>query len=302
MKDETPSDAGPASRASTRAPTWNYHPPLPLTGIPVFVWPPRPLAALRWLMSLGFLGSVLIPFATLATITWVYLQPALERCVRLEPGWIVEMYARNLGLMLLIAGGIHMFFYVRRQQGAETKYDPRDLATDNRKFFTGSQVRDNMFWSCASGVTIWTAYEVGFMWAYANDLLPFFLDWRAHPFWFMFMFVFVIFWSSLHFYFVHRLLHWKPLYRIAHALHHRNDNVGPWSGLSMHPIEHLIYLSSVLAVATVSAVHLGQLPVHGHDHSGTAVAALGAVHLGQSGLHRVVAVLPVPDAFHRLQI
>ena len=58
--------------------------------------------------------------------------------------------------------------------------------------------------------------------------------------------MFIPIFTSMHFYFVHRFLHWPPLYRIAHALHHRNANVGPWSGLSMHPIEHVLYLSSTL--------------------------------------------------------
>ena len=89
-------------------------------------------------------------------------------------------------------------------------------------------------------------YEAGFMWAYANDVLPFYLRASEHPVWFVLTLVMIPFWASLHFYFVHRLLHWKPLYRVAHALHHRNDNTGPWSGLSMHPVEHLLYLSSIL--------------------------------------------------------
>ena len=38
----------------------------------------------------------------------------------------------------------------------------------------------------------------------------------------------------------------SPLYRLAHALHHRNINIGPWSGISMHPIEHTLYFSSIL--------------------------------------------------------
>jgi len=38
----------------------------------------------------------------------------------------------------------------------------------------------------------------------------------------------------------------QPLYKLAHALHHKNINVGPWSGIAMHPIEHLLYFSSVL--------------------------------------------------------
>jgi sterol desaturase/sphingolipid hydroxylase (fatty acid hydroxylase superfamily) len=51
------------------------------------------------------------------------------------------------------------------------------------------------------------------------------------------------FWQDLHFYLVHRISHWKWLYDNAHYLHHRNTNVGPWSGLSMHPIEHIIYFT-----------------------------------------------------------
>ena len=46
--------------------------------------------------------------------------------------------------------------------------------------------------------------------------------------------------------FNHRLLHWKPLYDISHELHHRNMNTGPWTGISMHPIEHVIYFSLFL--------------------------------------------------------
>lgn len=33
-------------------------------------------------------------------------------------------------------------------------------------------------------------------------------------------------------------------HRRAHALHHRNVNTGPWTGISMHPLEHLVYFSA----------------------------------------------------------
>jgi sterol desaturase/sphingolipid hydroxylase (fatty acid hydroxylase superfamily) len=237
---------------------WAWHPPLPLARVPLFVWPLRPLAALRFLSSLGFLWSLMIPFGALAIFTWAYLSPPLERCVAFQADWILQSYARNLGLMLVVAGGLHLYFYTFRRQGAERKFDPRDLARSSRKFFTRTQVWDNMFWTCASGVTVWTAYEVAFMWAYANGMLPFYLDWRSHPVWFVLMLVAIPFWSSFHFYLVHRLLHWPPLYKVAHAVHHRNDNLGPWSGLSMHPIEHVLYYSSVLvhAVLLSHPIHL----------------------------------------------
>ena len=51
---------------------------------------------------------------------------------------------------------------------------------------------------------------------------------------------------EIHFYLVHRLIHWPPLYRAVHSLHHKNANPGPWSGLAMHPVEHVLYFSGVL--------------------------------------------------------
>jgi sterol desaturase/sphingolipid hydroxylase (fatty acid hydroxylase superfamily) len=69
---------------------------------------------------------------------------------------------------------------------------------------------------------------------------------------------------SAHFYFGHRLLHSRLLYRRFHALHHQNIDVGPWSGLSMHPLEHIIYFSTVvvqwlLALHPVNALYQIQL-------------------------------------------
>ena len=49
-----------------------------------------------------------------------------------------------------------------------------------------------------------------------------------------------------HFYFIHRLLHIPFLYKHVHSTHHRNVNTGPWSGISMHPVENIIYQSSPL--------------------------------------------------------
>ena len=63
--------------------------------------------------------------------------------------------------------------------------------------------------------------------------------------WFLLAFLLLPIWSAFHFYWVHRLLHVPLLYRKVHSLHHRNVNIGPWSGLSMHPVEHFLYLSSL---------------------------------------------------------
>ena len=237
---------------------WEYHPELPLGSVPVFVWPLRIVGGLKYLVSRTFL-SVFVPFGALAAFSWYFLQPAMERCVELELGWIAQLFARNLVLMLIVAGGLHLYFYVFKLQGTHLKFDSQvDMPTDTPRFFLGSQVWDNMLYTLGSGVTIWTAYEVFFFWAYANGLLPHYLEIRNHPVSFVLIFLLIPFWSSLHFHLIHRLLHWRPLFKLAHAVHHRNVSLGPWSGLSMHPIEHIIYLSSVLihAVLPSHPIHL----------------------------------------------
>ena len=86
--------------------------------------------------------------------------------------------------------------------------------------------------------------------------------------------IMVIFLRHFHFYWVHRLIHWKPLYKISHFVHHKNVNIGPWSGLSMHPIEHLLYFSGVLfhwiipsnpVHAIYHLMHAGISPAIGHS-------------------------------------
>ncbi len=108
-----------------------------------------------------------------------------------------------------------------------------------------NQVLDNMFWTCASGVTVWTAYEALMMRALANGYVPM-LEMPEDFLWSLLLIFLIPIWETLYFYPIHRLIHWPPLYRHVHCLHHRNTNIGPWSGLSMHPVEHIIYLGSVL--------------------------------------------------------
>jgi sterol desaturase/sphingolipid hydroxylase (fatty acid hydroxylase superfamily) len=96
-----------------------------------------------------------------------------------------------------------------------------------------------------SAVPIWTAYEVLMLWAQANGYAPVF-NWPDHPIYLGLLFLAIPIFHEIHFYVIHRAIHWPPLYRAVHSLHHRNVNPGPWSGLAMHPIEHLLYFSGAL--------------------------------------------------------
>ena len=221
-----------------RVPGWNHVPNVPIQTSPFFSWPPDLSRMGRWLSVrwLSFTENLLI--LSIALICYTFFQPSLETMSTLHWSWIAGIWLRNMVLMSLVAGGLHWYFYMRRGQGERLKYDPRELMRKGRQFSFGGQVRDNMFWTLTSGVGIWTAYEVLMFHLMAKGWIPVLVA-SEHPVWFALWFVLTPVWLSFHFYWIHRFLHWGPLYRLAHALHHRNVNVGPWSGMSMHPVEHI---------------------------------------------------------------
>lgn len=216
--------------------------------------------------------------------------------------WALLIFARNTGLLVLIAGGLHLRLYIKRRQGTRYKYSDKWLATDNSRFLFRNQTWDNIFWSIVSGCTLWSAYEVFTLWGYANGMWPM-ITLRESPVYFVLLFFGVLIFRHFHFYLIHRLIHFKPLYKISHYLHHKNINVGPWSGLSMHPIEHLLYFSGVLIHFIVPShpvhaifhlMHAGVAPASGH--SGYHAYEIGGSYEDQEAK----ATLEVGDYFHYL--
>jgi lathosterol oxidase len=224
---------------------WNYHPELPLADPSLFKWPPDPRFLSRWVVRNWLTMSERVIMVLLATLCWWLFYPTLESVKTFAFGWVLQVWLVNLCLMIGIAGGLHYFFYIRKEQGKRLKFDHRDLARGNKLWNFSNQVYDNVFWSLGSGVLQLTMYQVVIMWLMANEYVPT-INLTSNPILFVAGLVLLPIWSAFHFYWMHRLLHLPFIYKHVHSLHHRNVNIGPWSGLSMHPVEHLLYLSSLL--------------------------------------------------------
>lgn len=235
---------------------WNHVPAeLPIQVAPLWRWPWKPLEILRWYVGSWLPVSVNLVIVALAFASLTWASPPLETAQ--SPGtWIGLIWVRNLLITFALAHGLHVLFHARHMQGLEHKYDPRPFPRAGRVFTFGHQLRDNMFWTLASGVTVWSLYEALIWWAMANGYAAT-LTWAAAPVWFVLLFPCIPIWESFYFYWIHRLLHTKPFYRF-HALHHRNTDVGPWSGLSMHPVEHVLYFGTAFIhfVVPTHPVHM----------------------------------------------
>ena len=239
MTSSTMTDA----KRSTRA-EWNYHPDLPIDNNPLFSWPVRWKEAAMYYHDGWLTLSESSLFIVMATLTYLWLSPSLEQTTTPDWIWISGIWLRNLIITFLVAGGLHYYFYHHKGQKTELKYVAPFLSRGER-FLFGNQLYDNMFYTLVSGVAIWSAYEAFLFWAMGSGYVSL-VTFRDAPIWTIAALPLISIWISFHFYFVHRLLHLKPLYEKFHALHHRNVNVGPFSGISMHPFEHLLYFSSTL--------------------------------------------------------
>eukprot|EP00811_Abedinium_folium_P033732 NODE_6674_length_1649_cov_9.680026.p1 GENE.NODE_6674_length_1649_cov_9.680026~~NODE_6674_length_1649_cov_9.680026.p1 ORF type:complete len:457 (-),score=129.84 NODE_6674_length_1649_cov_9.680026:206-1576(-) len=81
---------------------------------------------------------------------------------------------------------------------------------------------------------------------------------------------------DMHFYAAHRLIHVRCIFQYVHKLHHRDSDPEPFSGMCMHPVEHLLYFSNAFLPALFlpglspfifmyTVVHLVLAPAAGHS-------------------------------------
>ena len=234
-----------------------WRPSKPITLAPINNWPIKFPTMSKWFFGFpGFLWPYNAFWMGITLLTWCYLTPDLSTMATFELWWVGLIFARNLALITLLFGGLHLYLYVFQGQGNNHRFTTRPFAKGSKKFLFKNQVRDNMIRTLASAVPIITGYEVFTYWAFANGYLGLFdLGSSQVVFWSWFVFLILLAPAihAVHFYLGHRLLHVKFLYNRFHALHHRNVEVGPWSGLAMHPVEHLIYLSTLMVQWLIAA-------------------------------------------------
>ncbi|MBS0126447.1 sterol desaturase family protein [Thetidibacter halocola] len=228
----------------TRNKRGDWAPNEPPGTAPLFVWPPRPGALLKWLPHYFLPYNVLFFLSALAWWHWVV--PPVEIMQTVSWVWVLRLFAVNAVAVFLWYGLFELRLYVQRAQGNRFKYNARFPADHpSEAFWFKSQTRDGMMRAFLSAVPIWTGLQVGVLWAFANGYAPW-LEWTSHPVYLAALCIAVPVIHEFHFFCIHRLIHTPTLYKWVHSVHHNSVNPSPWSSLAMHPVEHLLYFSTIL--------------------------------------------------------
>ncbi|MDX8520765.1 sterol desaturase family protein [Mesorhizobium dulcispinae] len=255
----------------TRNKRGDWAPNEPAGTAPLFVFPPRPLAVLKWLPHYFLPYNVL--FALSAVVWWRFVLPDVETMKTLSVGWILRLFIVNCAALLSFFGVFELRLYILRAQGNRFKYNGKWPSEQKSKaFFFESQNIDNLLRTFGTGMPIWTAIEVAILYAYANGYVPW-LTVAEHPAYLFCLALVVPIIHETHFFLLHRSIHWGPLYKWVHSVHHNSVNPSPWSSLSMHPVEQLGYLgvafwhliipsNPLLALYQLHYAGLGAIPGH----------------------------------------
>lgn len=241
----------------------------------------------------GYLFPRHLVYVLLAIVTYMIMESDLANHYDFEFKSVGLMLLRNYILLWFVYGGYHLLLYILKVEGKYKKYHPDWQQKNNKRFLFNNQVYDNVFRACISGVPIWTAYEVLYIFLVTRGIIPY-ISFGANPVWFVFLFLIIPLIRETHFYIVHKILHIGFLMRKVHRVHHMNPNPGPWSGMAMHPVEHLLYFSVVL-VHFIIPSH----PIHFFlNIQLTALTPAG----GHTGFETPLfgGLVPVGDYFHYL--
>ena len=234
-----------AKTSQSMSDQWHFHPQLPVGFYPFFEWPPNPKNWLRFVWNYWLQKSDRTIFLVLSFVTFYLFMPSMEVMSILTPEWIMMVAVRDLTLFLIVTGGLHWWFYMREGQGIDYKFDNQPELKKSKLFSFNDHIYDNMFYSIVSGLPVWVGFEVLLLWSFASGSIEIY-QFSDNWIWFCLWFPLLQIWQSFHFYWWHRVLHIPFFYKLFHAVHHRNINPGPWSGFSMHPVEHILFMSSLL--------------------------------------------------------
>ena len=166
------------------------------------------------------------------------------------PAWIKFLLAFSLFAVryIIFAGSAFLVFYViKRQDWIHMKIQ--------QKFPERKRILHEIFYSFLTFaifglmvLLIGIMRNHGLTWKYG--------DLSSRPIWyFVFSSVFIIFFHDFYFYFTHRLMHHKLIFKHVHKVHHMSNDPTPWAAFSFHPTEAVIEFAFVPLLAVAMPIH-----------------------------------------------
>ncbi len=151
---------------------------------------------------------------------------------------------------------------------------------------SGGDVRREMGYSLSTLLIFSAQGLVVFAGILRGDMVVYFKPGQYGLLWLALSFPLMLLWHDFYFYWTHRLLHSRWLFRRVHGVHHRSRNPSPWAAYAFHPVEALVN-------SLVTPLALLVVPLHG------LVLFAFAIHQIVRNAHGHLAIETMPRGFAR---
>ncbi|CAF1227661.1 unnamed protein product [Rotaria sp. Silwood1] len=225
-----------------------------------------------------------------ALICWLFLFPkTFSEAKEWHLYWVLKVILFNLICEFTICGFWHWLTYesiYSKGKFKEKKFNPINPYEchdgKNEHLLQREILISTLGWLHSAMI------QCTMMWLWASGRVQYYAEFWKYPLYSIFLLLLITYWRQFHFYWSHRVIHpwWNikyglkdgdigaVFYKHFHSLHHKSYNPGPWSGLSMHPVEHFIYYTCTYFPLLFSChplhflyakFHADISPIGGHD-------------------------------------
>ncbi len=153
---------------------------------------------------------------------------------------------------LIFTGTFYLFFYVWKNK----KY----WAAKIQQRYPENKFIFNEMKNSFISILIFGAVILLVLWAGNNDLTLAYKQINRYGYaYYAISIVLMVILHDTYFYWTHRLMHWKPLFKIAHKTHHLSTNPTPFAAYAFHPIEAIIEVGIIPLIAFTIPYHVTAL-------------------------------------------
>jgi lathosterol oxidase len=152
----------------------------------------------------------------------------------------------------LFAGTIFLFFYVWKKR--------RFWYLKIQQQFPGKEhiireIKYSFFTVIIFGIVISLV-----TWATKSNITLIYrpIDKYGYPYYFLSIVLMIIL-HDAYFYWTHRLLHWKPLFKTVHKVHHLSFNPTPFSAYAFHPVEAIFEIGIIPLIVFTIPYHVSTI-------------------------------------------
>lgn len=165
----------------------------------------------------------------------------------LIPGWLLAALVVFLRYAVFAGTAFALFYVLKRP--AFLQFRIQDKYPAARRML--AEVRHS-----AATALVFALMGVGIYFMRQAGYTRIYTDIGAFGWGYLFLsFLLLVVLHDAYFYWAHRLMHHRRLFRILHRVHHLSHNPTPWASLSFHPLEALLEVAVVPAAILLIPFH-----------------------------------------------